>query len=181
MIEEKKLGKTGSISREELDDYLMTVKLKQAALEKAKADFLTADINLKRTRIYAPVSGTINNIDLRQGNYVNAGKPVMSIIEKDSFYVTGYFEETKIPNIRIGEKAEIQLMSGGKPLYGYVTGIGKAIADDNTSLNSQLLPKVQETFDWVRLSKRIPVDISLTVIPKDIDLIAGMNASVKIL
>nr|WP_245323107.1 HlyD family efflux transporter periplasmic adaptor subunit [Francisella sp. LA112445] len=169
------------MSREELDDYLMTVKLKQAALEKAKADFLTADINLKRTRIYAPVSGTINNINLRQGNYVNAGKPVMSIIEKNSFYTTGYFEETKIPNIKIGKKAEVQLMSGGKPLYGYVTGIGKAIADDNTSLNSQLLPKVQETYDWVRLSKRIPVDISLIQIPKNANLVAGMNASVKIL
>ncbi|MED7789441.1 HlyD family secretion protein [Francisella sp. 19X1-34] len=177
----EKLGKTGSISREKLDDYLMAVKLKKAALEKAKADFLTAEINLKRTRIYAPVSGTINNLSLRQGNFVNSGKPIMAIVKKNSFYVTGYFVETKIPNIKIGEKAKIELMSGGKPLYGHVIGIGKAIADNNTSLNSELLPKVQETYDWVRLSKRIPVNISLDVIPKDIDLVAGMNANVKIL
>ncbi|API86654.1 HlyD family secretion protein [Francisella uliginis] len=176
----KKLGKSGSISREELDDYLMAVKLKKAAVEKAKADFLTAEINLRRTRVYAPISGMINNISLRQGNFVTVAKPVMSIVKKNSFYVTGYFEETKLPNIKIGKQAEIQLMSGGEPLYGHVISIGKAIADNNTDVNSQLLPKIQQTFDWVRLSKRIPVDISLEVIPKDINLVSGINATVKI-
>ncbi|ASG68059.1 efflux transporter periplasmic adaptor subunit [Francisella halioticida] len=177
----KRLGKSGAISKEELDDYLMTVKLKKAALEKANADFLLTEINLRRTRVYAHTDGTVYNINLRQGNYVTATKPVMSIIEKNSFYVTGYFEETKIPNIKIEEKAEIQLIAGGKPLYGHVIGIDKAVADNNTSLNSQLLPKVQDTYDWVRLLKRIPVDISLEVIPENINLVAGMNASVKIL
>ncbi|MED7820094.1 MULTISPECIES: HlyD family secretion protein [unclassified Francisella] len=176
----KKLGKSGAISREELDDYLMDKKLKEADLKNAKADFQTAEINLKRTKIYAPVNGTINNINLRQGNFVTASEPVMSIVKDNSFYITGYFEETKLPNIEIGKEAKIQLMSNVETLHGHVISIGKAIADDNTDVNNQLLPKVQQTYDWVRLSKRVPVDISLEDIPKNINLISGINATVKI-
>lgn len=176
----EQLGKTGAISKEELDDYLMQEKLKKAALGKAKADLQMAKINLNRSKVYAPVSGTINNIDLRQGNFVTAEKPVMSIVEEDSFYATGYFEETKLPNIKIGKNAKIQLMSGDPPMYGHVISIGRAVADDNTNVNSQLLPKVQQTYDWVRLSKRIPVDISLDKIPKNITLVSGVNTTITI-
>ncbi|ADA78431.1 efflux transporter, RND family, MFP subunit [Francisella tularensis] len=150
-----RLGRDDSISREELDDYAMQEKLRKADLEKAKAEAELAKINLDRTKIYAPADGTINNIDLRQGNYVVSSKPVMSLVKAGSFYVTGYFEETKLPHIKIGDKAKIILMSGGEPLYGHVISIGKAVTDNNTDVNNQLLPKVQETYDWVRLSKRI--------------------------
>ncbi len=176
----EKLGKTGAISPEDLDDYLMEKKLKEADFKNAKADFETAKINLRRTKIYAPITGTINNISLRQGNYATASEPVMSIVKNNSFYITGYFEETKLPNIQIGKKVQIQLMSNTEPLHGHVISIGKAIADDNTNVNSQLLPKVQQTYDWVRLSKRIPVDISLEDIPENINLVSGINATVKI-
>ena len=108
-----KLGRDNSISKEELDNYAMQEKLRKADLEKAKAEAEIAKINLDRTKIYTPADGTINNIDLRQGNYVVASKPVMSLVKTDSFYVTGYFEETKLPHIKIGDKAKIELMSGG--------------------------------------------------------------------
>ncbi|AJI44549.1 HlyD family secretion protein [Francisella tularensis subsp. novicida] len=175
-----KLGRDQSISKEELDDYSMQEKLKKADLEKAKAEAELAKINLDRTKIYAPADGTINNIDLRQGNYVASSKPVMSLVKAGSFYVTGYFEETKLPHIKIGDKAKIILMSGGEPLYGHVISIGKAVADNNTDVNNQLLPKVQQTYDWVRLSKRIPVDIALDKVPSNIELVSGMNATVTI-
>ncbi|MCD8475940.1 MAG: hypothetical protein LRY40_05450 [Shewanella fodinae] len=69
-------------------------------------------------------------------------------------------------------------MSGGKPLIGTVTSIGKAIADTNVSSNGQLLPQIQQTFNWVRLAQRIPVDIQLDKIPNDINLSAGMTVSI---
>lgn len=175
----EQLGKDGSISLDTLDEYHMQVKLKSRSW-KAKAEARLAKINLDRTSVYAPADGTINNIELRQGNYVVAAKPVMSLVEANSFYVTGYFEETKLPNIKIGDKANTELMSGGELLHGHVISIGKAVADNNTDVNSQLLPKVQQTYDWVRLSKRIPVNIALDVIPKSVNLIFGINATVTI-
>ncbi|MDE5023016.1 HlyD family efflux transporter periplasmic adaptor subunit, partial [Francisella tularensis subsp. holarctica] len=78
----------------------------------AKAEAELAKINLDRTKIYSHADGTINNSDLRQGNYVVSSKPVMSLVKAGSFYVAGYFEETKLPHIKIGDKAKIILMSG---------------------------------------------------------------------
>ncbi|MDE4988474.1 HlyD family secretion protein, partial [Francisella tularensis subsp. holarctica] len=77
-------------------------------------------------------------------------------------------------------KAKLILMSGGEPLFGNVISIVKAVADNNTDVNNQLLTKVQETYDWVRLSKRIPVDIALDKEPINTELVSGMNATVTI-
>ena len=71
-------------------------------------------------------------------------------------------------------------MSGGKALSGTVSSIGHAIADTNTSTNSQLLPEVQQTFNWVRLAQRVPVDIKLDKVPENTRLVAGMSASVRL-
>lgn len=177
----KLLGRMEAISKEELDDHKMQERIKFAKYKEAKASLIIAKTNFDRTSVYAPVSGTINNINLRIGSYVTQAKPVISIIEEKSFYVTGYFEETKLSNIKVGKKAKLKLMSGGKPLYGTVAGIGRGVADANTNTNNQLLPEVKEVYDWVRLPKRIPVDILLTKIPSDTILVSGMNVTIKII
>ncbi|MFK3862534.1 HlyD family efflux transporter periplasmic adaptor subunit [Pseudoalteromonas rhizosphaerae] len=139
-----------------------------------------AQLNLSRTQVTAPVAGQIINLNLRQGNYVAQGTPVFAIVQSDSFYVTGYFEETKIPLIHTNQKATIELLSDTKPLTGQVVSIGKAIANINTQSNNQLLPQVQQTFNWVRLSQRIPVDIKLDALPEGIQLSAGMTATIHL-
>ena len=152
----------------------------EASLDLAKANLASAQIDLERASITSPVDGTIVNLTLREGNYVSQGSPVLSVVAANSIYVTGYFEETKLPLIHEGQKATITLMSGGKPITGTVKSIGNAIADTNTSANGQLLPQVQQTFNWVRLAQRVPVDIELKEIPKDTRLVAGMTASIRL-
>ncbi|QJR81100.1 HlyD family secretion protein [Alteromonas pelagimontana] len=169
-----------AISPEELEAKRINADLAKADYELAAAQLRTAQINLSRTQVSAPVDGTVINLNLRQGNYVNKGAAVVSIVKNDSFYVTGYFEETKLPLIHIGQRATIKLMSGGKNLSGTVVSIGKAIADTNTQGNSQLLPQVQQTFNWVRLAQRIPVDIQLDSIPANAILVAGTTVSVHL-
>ncbi|QSA20441.1 HlyD family secretion protein, partial [Vibrio furnissii] len=144
----------------------------------AKAQLHSAQINLDRTQVHAPADGTLINLNLREGNYVSQGSSVISLVKANSFYVTGYFEETKLPLIKVGQTAKISLMSGGEPLTGSVVSIGKAIADSNTSSNGQLLPQVQQTFNWVRLAQRIPVDIKLDPMPEGINISAGMTVSI---
>ena len=174
----KSLG--SAISTEELDNARMNVALTKSEYELSQAELATAKINLTRTKVYAPVDGTITNISLRQGNYVAQGKAALSIIEKGSFYVTGYFEETKIPLIHVGQKAKLTLMNHTDPLTGTVRSIAKGIANDNTSTDQQLLPTVQQAFTWVRLSQRIPVDIQLDRIPENTAISAGMTVSVQL-
>lgn len=176
----EKLTNKKAISEEDLETARINTELAQANYKLAKAKFETAQLNMKRTYVTAPITGDIVNLNLRQGNYVQQGKPVLAIVKHDSYYVTGYFEETKLPHIKVGQKAKINLMSGGHVFTGHVVSIGRAIANSNTQGNTQLLPQIQQTFNWVRLAQRIPVDIKLDPLPKDIHLSAGMTVSIQL-
>lgn len=167
-----------AISEESLETYRIRAESAKASYQLAQAELETARIDLERTRVVAPENGTVNNLTLRQGNYVSRGSTVLSLTRNDSFYVTGYFEETKLQMVRVGQEARITLLSGGEELTGEVVSIAGGIADSNTSNDSQMLPQVQQAFNWVRLAQRIPVDIALDPIPDDINLSAGMTVSI---
>lgn len=169
-----------AISEEDLETSRINTDIAKSNYDLALAKLNTAKINLERSVIRAPKDGTIINLNLRQGNYVKQGGAVLALIKAKSFYVTGYFEETKMPYVQVGKKAIITLMSGGTKLYGHVRSIGKAIADGNTNVNGQLLPQVQQSFNWVRLAQRIPVDIAIDEIPDGVFLGAGMTVSIHI-
>ncbi|GAA5179502.1 HlyD family secretion protein [Modicisalibacter zincidurans] len=169
-----------AISAEDREIARIDTRVAAANLAQAEADLESARIDLQRTVVKAPVTGHILNMHLNAGNYVNAGQGTMALVQADSFYVTGYFEETKMPFIDLGDAAVVTLMSGDTRLRGHVAGIGRGIANTNTSTNSELLPQVQPTFNWVRLAQRIPVRIALDDVPEDVLLSAGMTATVRI-
>lgn len=169
-----------AISAENQEIARINTRVAEANLAEAKANLESAKLDLERTTVTAPVDGHILNLHLNAGNYVTAGNAVMALVESHSFYVTGYFEETKMPFIDLGDEAVVTLMSGDTHLKGHVAGIGRGIANTNTSTNSELLPQVQPTFNWVRLAQRIPVRIELDDIPDETLLSAGMTATVRI-
>lgn len=176
----QRLLASNSISREELDSAGIEAQLAAANVALAKAELASATINLERTRVEAPADGTIVNLTLQQGNFVSRGTPVVSMVKADSFYVTGYFEETKLALVDVGQRATVVLMNGTHKLHGRVTSVGRAIANANTQTNNLLLPQIQQSFNWVRLAQRIPVHIELESIPDDILLAAGMTATVRL-
>lgn len=167
-----------AISEESLEAYRIRAESAKASYQLAQAELNTSRIDLERTKVLAPESGIVNNLTLRQGNYVSRGEAVLSLIKSDSFYVTGYFEETKLQLVRIGQEARITLLSGGENLTGEVVSIARGIADSNTSSDNQMLPQVQQAFNWVRLAQRIPVDIALDPLPEDVNISAGMTVSI---
>ncbi|MCM0612961.1 HlyD family secretion protein [Marinobacter sediminum] len=172
------LSDSPAISEEDQVTYRINMESAKASYELARAALATARIDLERTQVVAPEDGTISNLHLRQGNYVTQGAAVLSLVKDDSFYVTGYFEETKLQLVHVGQSARMTLMGGGRELTGEVVSIARGIADTNTSSNEQMLPQVQQTFNWVRLAQRIPVDIRLDSVPEDIHLSAGMTVSI---
>ncbi|WP_408585881.1 HlyD family efflux transporter periplasmic adaptor subunit [Novosphingobium sp.] len=139
-----------------------------------------ARLNLARTKVVAPVDGTLSDVALRVGNYVSAGSPVMALVDTSSLRVEGYFEETKLPNIRIGQRATIRVMGEDKPLHGHVIAIAAAIEDHDRKAGSNLLPEVNPSFSWVRLPQRVPVRIRLDAPPREVALIAGRTVSVAL-
>jgi RND family efflux transporter MFP subunit len=152
----------------------------RAQLDGAKVTRDTARLNLDRTIIRATVNGLVTNLDLRPGDYATVGRQVLALVDTDSIYVDGYFEETKLPSIRVGDTAFVHLMGVETDLRGTVVAVAAGIEDRERSASSNELANVNPTFSWVRLAQRIPVRVRLTHVPADVRLIAGRTATVSI-
>ena len=168
------------VARETSEQGSARVEEASATLAQASSARDLAALNLARTRIVAPTDGTLSDLSLRVGNYVPAGKPVLALIDANSLRVEGYFEETKLPRIAVGQAAAVHLMGDSRNLPGHVQSIAAGIEDRDRSAGSNLLPNVTPTFSWVRLAQRVPVRIALDN-PHDAALIAGRTATVRIL
>ena len=169
-----------AISAELRENAQINAGIARGELREAQAEVKAAEINLARSQVHAPRNGHITNLRLAQGNYVNAGQSVMALIDDSTFYVQAYFEETKLPRIRVGDPVKVWLMSAGEALQGHVESISRGITDRNTTPDGQLLAEVEPTFNWVRLAQRIPVRIKLDKVPQGLNLSAGMTASVQV-
>jgi multidrug resistance efflux pump len=127
----------------------------------------------------APVDGYVTNLAVYRGDYAIAGSPRLAIVDSHSFWVYGYFEETKLPHVRIGDQAEMRLMSGGV-LRGHVESISRGIYDRDNPQSRELLADVNPTFNWVRLAQRVPVRIKIDSVPGDVLLSAGTTCTVVV-
>jgi multidrug resistance efflux pump len=175
-----KLSPGYSVTVETLDNARRQSETAAANYQQAIASRDTAALNLKRTEVRASVNGFITNLNLAKGTYASQGKPVMALIDSDSYRVGAYFEETKIPHIKPGASAEIYLMDGSPALQGTVAGIARGITDQDNRDGPELLSSVNPTFTWVRLAQRIPVRIHITHVPPGVLISAGMTCTVVI-
>jgi multidrug resistance efflux pump len=169
-----------AVTQQKLELARATALEAKAAYEQAMADRDLAKLNLARSEVRASVNGRITNMDLRPGAYVSVGHGVMALIDADTLRVEGYFEETKLPRIRVGDPATIRLMGETAVLTGRVESIAGGIADRERSAGANLLANVNPTFSWVRLAQRVPVRVVLDHVPHDEKLIAGRTATVSI-
>ncbi len=151
-----------------------------AAHQSALVALDLAKLNLDRTIVRAPASGNITNFALRPGNYVSAGNAVGVLIESEAVYVAGYFEETKLPRIHIGDRVKVDIMGEPQSVSGRVAGIAAGIEDRERSEATGSLASVAPTFSWVRLAQRIPVRIEIDTVPDTVRLIAGRTATVSV-
>ena len=153
----------------------------RAALLQAIVARDKAQLDLERTRVVASVDGIVTNLDLREGSYVNASKAVMALVDRNSYYVEGYFEETKLPSIKVGNKAKIKLMSDDRVFEGRVNSISRGIEDRERTTGGRLMQNINPAFNWVRLVQRIPVRVDFDNLPDDVKLISGQTVTVEVL
>ncbi|OOG59425.1 HlyD family secretion protein [Rhodanobacter sp. C03] len=153
-----------------------------AAVEQAQVALDTAKLNLARTEVRAPTDGYVTNLEVRVGDYAVVGSPRLALIDSHSYYIYGYFEETKLPQLRIGDSVDIRLLAGGVHLKGTITGIARGIGDRDNPTGTDLLSNVNPTFNWVRLAQRVPVRIAIDSdhLPADLVLAAGMTATIEV-
>ncbi|MBF3556915.1 HlyD family secretion protein [Burkholderia pseudomallei] len=165
------------VSKESRENSAQTASSAEAQYQQALAALDAAKLNLERTRVVAPVDGYVTNLQVFRGDYASAGQAKLAIVDSHSFWVYGYFEETKLPRVKIGAKAEMRLMSGGV-LKGHVESISRGIYDRDNPQSRDLVADVNPTFNWVRLAQRVPVRIHIDEVPKDLVLSAGTTCTV---
>ena len=179
-----------STRRQKLDNLAVSEEVKQAfaakalgaaaAYRQAVANLDQARVNLERTQIVSPVNGYVTNLQTQLGDYVNVGETSISIVDADSFWVDGYFEESSLKRIREGAQAQIKLMGYSQIVRGHVQGIARGINIPNAQPNDQGLATVNPIFTWVRLAQRVPVRIHIDEVPDGVRLVAGLTATVQI-
>lgn len=169
------------VPTETLEEGAAKVQQLKASLAQAIAARGVAALNLQRTAVTASVEGVVGNMDMRPGDYLTAGRPAMALVYGGSLHVEGYFEETKLPAIRVGDKARVRLMGVAAPVWGHVESIAAGVEDRERGPGGDLLANVNPTFSWVRLPQRIPVRIAIDHIPAGARLIPGTTATVVVL
>jgi RND family efflux transporter MFP subunit len=177
---ERNRNLTDLATTEQVEEGQSKVDQLVAQLNSARAQRDVAKLNLDRTTIRAPVNGIVTNVELRPGDYATVGRQLLALLDTDTIHVDGYFEETKLPWIRVGDRALVRIMGIKAGLHGTVESIDAGIEDRERSASSQALANVNPTFSWVRLAQRIPVRIKLDPTTRDIRLIAGRTATVSI-
>lgn len=173
----QKLENENTASPQESERFTTVAAQCEAEYQLAIANRDVARLNLERCEIKAPVNGTLSNFSLRPGDYVTAGQPVTALVDADSYYIAGYFEETKLRRIHVGDAVRVRLMGSDTDLPGHVASIAPGIEDRERTDSSRLLANVNPTFSWVRLAQRVPVRVTLD---HPTHLVAGQTATVRV-
>jgi membrane fusion protein (multidrug efflux system) len=142
----------------------------------ARAQLDQALLNLKRTEVRAPASGTVSQAErLQVGNQIIQAMPALSIVVNGRTWVEANFKETQLNQIRIGQPAEIEIDAySGLKLKGHVWSFGAG-----TGSEFSVLPAQNANGNWVKVTQRVPVRIAIDeASPRP--LIAGLSAHVKV-
>jgi len=172
----------GAVSAKDLNrreaNYLQSL----SQIEVAEENLRSAKLNLGYTHVHASVDGYVSNINFQIGDQAVANTPILALVDSNSFWVFGYFRESEIGRIELGDPARVTLMAyPDQPLAGTVESLGWGIAPSDGNMGYNLLPSIKPVFQWIRLAQRIPVRIKLAELPNGVELRYGLTASVMIL
>ncbi len=169
-----------AVTMEERQTYVSQAATAEATYQSALASLDQARINLKRTEVRSPVNGYVTNLTAQLGDYANVGALQLSVVNSDSYWVDAYFEETALGRIHEGDAATIKLMGYTPLLRGRVQGLARGINVPNATPDAAGLASVNPIFTFVRLAQRVPVRIHIDEVPKGVELVAGLTATVQI-
>jgi len=149
----------------------------QAQLSGAEAAEALAERDLRNATLYAPFDGLVVGLEIAEGEFAVAGRPLFSLIKTDRWYAVGNFRETELDEIRAGDPATVWLMvDGHHPLKGRVESLGWGVRPEDGG--GPGLPAVGRTLHWVIVAQRFPVRILLDDPPQDM---MRVGATVSIL
>ncbi|MES2276319.1 MAG: HlyD family secretion protein [Bacteroidota bacterium] len=144
------------------------IKRKQAALE-------LAQLNLSYTIIRAPYPGRLGRKNILEGQQIQPGQPLVSIINEGEKWITANYKETQVAGMYVGQAVEIRVDAlDGKVYKGKVMAIA-----GSTGSRFSLLPPDNSTGNFVKIIQRVPVKIAFAEEEAG-SVIAGMNVTVAV-
>jgi membrane fusion protein, multidrug efflux system len=147
---------------------------KAPAIKAAQAALDQAALALSHATVTAPTSGWIANLRLRPGQVVSVGQPLFSIVEDGDWWVDANFKETDLAHITPGQSVAIAIdMYPGQSLSGKVESLGAG-----SGAVFSLLPAQNATGNWIKVTQRFPVRISLDPLPTGSPIKLRVGASV---
>src|SRR5215470_4849793 len=167
-------------STEEKQVYEGSALQAKAAVDSAEQQVRQAEINLRRTEVRSPVNGIVTNLLLREGDYAHQGATTVSVIDTDSYWIDGYFEETKLARLCVDDRAEAKLLGYSAPIRGHIATVTRGVSVSNAAASTQGLPNVDPVYTWVRLAQRVPVRIAIENVTPGVPLVSGLTETVTI-
>jgi RND family efflux transporter MFP subunit len=174
------LAKEGWATTDLYQQTTSTLHQSEGVVALDKAAVAKAQLDLSRTVIRSPVNGYVTNLLAQLGDYATVGQKLISVVDTDSFWVDGYFEETSLGRIHEGDPATVKLMGYSRVVRGHVGGVARGIDIPNAQPDQTGLASVNPIFTWVRLAQRVPVRIHIDQVPDGVRLVAGITATVQI-
>jgi multidrug resistance efflux pump len=174
------LAKEGWASADIYQQTTSTLHQSEGIVALDKAAIAKAQLDLSRTIIRSPVNGYVTNLLVQLGDYATVGQKLISVVDTDSLWVDGYFEETSLGRIHEGDLATVKLMGYSQLVRGHVGGVARGINVPNAQPDQAGLASVNPIFTWVRLAQRVPVRIHIDQVPDGVRLVAGITATVQI-
>ncbi|MDE1199067.1 MAG: HlyD family secretion protein [Pseudomonas sp.] len=142
--------------RQQVNALNAEIKRLDAQIATARADLAQAQINMQRTEIHSPISGLVGQRAARNGQYVQAGAYLLSIVPDEDIWVQANFKETQIEHMEIGQSAELTFDSfPGTPIKGQVNSLFAA-----SGAQFSLLPPDNATGNFTKVVQRIPVKLT---------------------
>jgi membrane fusion protein (multidrug efflux system) len=121
-----------------------------------KAELDQAELNLQYTLILAPISGVVTSRTVEVGQNVSIGQELMKVINLDDVWITANYKETQLRDMKVGQRATIEVDASGRKYNGKVDSIAGA-----SGARFSLLPPENATGNYVKVVQRLPVKIVL--------------------
>jgi len=154
-----------------------SVKKAEAAIESKKAQIEQQKLKLSYTHIYAPLGGKIGKKNISEGQYVQAGAPLFTIVNDTTYWIIANFKESQIRKLHPGMDVNIELDAYPKlEIKGKIETLS-----DATGARFALIPPDNASGNFVKVTQRIPVRINISDTEQYRDILrAGLSASVSI-
>jgi membrane fusion protein (multidrug efflux system) len=155
LLEAQAAAHAASIRPQEIASSRAQAGSAAAKLGVNRAALEQAELNLGYTTVLAPVDGVVSKKSVELGQVIQAGQPLLALVEIEDVWTTANFKETQLRHMKVGQPAVVSVDAyGGREYRGHIQSLAAA-----TGARFSLLPPENATGNYVKVVQRIPVKI----------------------